>query len=354
MARVRRAASSGLLVALSTVVVLGGPRADAQILLDCRGGEVSVQPALAELSAVIDQSVRRQSTPSAAGQTAATIGSNALAFGKGVVKGFATGVAVTAAMTVLAATAPAWVTTAVTVGTVALGAYGAYRLATSWNGMSSRHRWETAGAVVGGLLSATPPVTRTVQMGVSGAMTRLGIGARGGLARVPTYPKPTRAQLEKVLAESKRIAQDDALLDAVLAAAKKNGGSAPPTQDLAFTTLTGDDTVLLQIAEKNLLSGRALGRPPGPNADAIWFKEGTPFYGEGITLVIPKARLMEYGAVESVGLAGQSGVIRVPHEAVPGGIPIGEFAIVESIGRGFVKPLYTPPGWKGPIGPTLP
>src|SRR5690606_21939222 len=66
------------------------------------------------------------------------------------------------------------------------------------------------------------------------------------------------------------------------------------------------------------------------------------------------ARLEALGGQDSVGLAGQEGVMRLHHDALPSGIPIEEFAIVYSVGWGYVVPVYVPPGWSHSLGRELP
>ena len=125
---------------------------------------------------------------------------------------------------------------------------------------------------------------------------------------------------------------------------KKPAQSLP---EVSYTTI--DPSVLQQIMDKGLLSGKALGKQ-GANADAIWFKQGAPFYGDGITLAIPTKRLLELGGQQDFGLAGQADIIKVSYDKLPTGIPFSEFAVVSSVGQNFIEPIYTPKNWKGPLG----
>lgn len=167
--------------------------------------------------------------------------------------------------------------------------------------------------------------------------------------------RAARPSADDIRAESRRLYDrynEDEMFDRMIASADANGGFATRDPDLAFTTV--DKAALESIMERGVLPGSALGRA-GPNAEKIWFGDGAPFYGEGVTLVIPKSRLEElYGGRASSGLAGQGNVITVPADRVPDGIPFDEFAVVESIGRGYVEPIHIPPGWQGGVGPRLP
>ncbi|MBX7113073.1 MAG: hypothetical protein K1X64_01975 [Myxococcaceae bacterium] len=176
-----------------------------------------------------------------------------------------------------------------------------------------------------------------------------GLG-RAGKAAVTA--EAVTADFGAIRAAAQSIRGDEALFERMIASAAESGGKAPAHSGLAFTTVP--DSALESIMKNNLVAGRALGREAGENANSIWFSRGNPFYGEGTTLVIPVERLMELGGVESYGVAGQSGVMRVPFEALPGGIPFSEFAVVESIGKGYVQELWRPSTWKGGIGPLLP
>jgi hypothetical protein len=145
-----------------------------------------------------------------------------------------------------------------------------------------------------------------------------------------------------------RVADSDAVFPALIAFADAQGGSAPMHMDLAFSGI--GSTALPAIASTGLRAGVALGKPPGPNADFIWFSRGRPFYADCITLVIPVSQLSAIGGFDSAGLAGQSNVMKVPHKAAPGGIPLTQFAIVYAVARGFVIPIYKPSHWIGPAG----
>lgn len=135
--------------------------------------------------------------------------------------------------------------------------------------------------------------------------------------------------------------------DEFISKASREKNPAQSLPEVCYTTI--DAKVLESIMEKGLVAGKALGGQ-GPNADAIWFKQGAPFYGAGITLAIPTKRLLELGGQKGHGLAGQSDIVKVPFEALPGGIPFKEFAIVSSVGQNYIEPIYVPESWKGPLG----
>ncbi len=135
--------------------------------------------------------------------------------------------------------------------------------------------------------------------------------------------------------------------DALITNASQNKKPAQSLPEVSYTTV--DSSVLQQIMDKGLLAGKALGRQ-GANADAIWFKQGAPFYGDGITLAIPTKRLLELGGQQDFGLAGQADIIKVSYDKLPAGIPFNEFAVVSSVGQNFIEPIYTPKNWKGPLG----
>jgi hypothetical protein len=128
----------------------------------------------------------------------------------------------------------------------------------------------------------------------------------------------------------------------------------PPGTNPALSYSGFSGTVLGPVMQGGLLSGRALGRGEGVNASNIWWKRGEPFYMDGPTAVIPTTRLEQLGGQHGVGLAGQPNVVRLPHEAAPGGVPASEFAIVVPAGNGYVIPVYIPPGWTGPSLPIAP
>jgi hypothetical protein len=160
-------------------------------------------------------------------------------------------------------------------------------------------------------------------------------------------PAPEAAELAKRGDDLQAHYDEDATWERLLAAADDNGGTAPPVEGLSYTTVPR--SVFEQVKENGLLTGRALGQAPGENANNLWFKEGNPFYAEGPTLVIPTKRLLELGGARGTGLAGQPGVVRVPHDAVPEGIPFSEFAVVEALPRGYSEPLHVPSWWEGPL-----
>ena len=160
---------------------------------------------------------------------------------------------------------------------------------------------------------------------------------------------------EAISARSRDVTRhfdDDANFDRLIAAADARGGQAAATPGIAYTTIPAE--ALPGVMDRGLLSGRALGRPGGTNSENIWFKEGNPFYADGVTLAIPVERLEAYGGIRGAGLAGQPGVVRVPFEAAPEGIPFSEFAVVSAVPRGFVEPIYTPSWWRGPLGQHVP
>jgi hypothetical protein len=126
-----------------------------------------------------------------------------------------------------------------------------------------------------------------------------------------------------------------------------NANPAKPMPELAFSGVSSE--ALDAIIQTGLKSGRALGKR-GANADNIWFKAGAPFYADNVTLVMPSGRLRDIGGKDTVGLAGQKDVMTLSHDTRPDGIPISEFAIVYSIGHGYVIPLHIPEGWSHPIG----
>jgi hypothetical protein len=182
----------------------------------------------------------------------------------------------------------------------------------------------------------------------AGAAADVARAGKSGAAKAAAAAPAPKAESLKKAAEA---ARSDEVFDQMMTAAAKNGGKAPLHPELAFTTIP--DGALASVMKNGVKSGRALGKAAGPNADAIWFKQGAPFYGEGITLVIPVKRLQQLGGQAGTGLAGQADIVKVAHDKLPGGIPFGEFAVVESVGRGFVKELHRPAKWKGAVGATL-
>lgn len=131
-------------------------------------------------------------------------------------------------------------------------------------------------------------------------------------------------------------------------AAEIVGGRAPKIDCLAYTLVPSD--CLENIVSEGLKPGSELGKC-GANAKSMWFGEGTPFCASGgRTLVFQIDDLVKCGGFSSTGLAGQSGVIRVPDSAckcIPFEKVIG---IVEPVGKGFTKELWRKPGYNGPLG----
>lgn len=164
---------------------------------------------------------------------------------------------------------------------------------------------------------------------------------------VATTDKPMTADEILAANDANEAKFDDGDGAALISQASQNKTPAQLLPEVSYTTI--DSGVLQQIMDKGLLPGKALGKQ-GANADAIWFKKGAPFYGEGITLAIPTKRLLELGGVEDFGLAGQADIVKVPFDKAPGGIPFSEFAVVSSVGQNFIEPIYTPKNWKGPLG----
>lgn len=144
-----------------------------------------------------------------------------------------------------------------------------------------------------------------------------------------------------------RISDSDRVFDAMIAKREATGG-APLHPELAFTGFSADS--LTGIIQRGLCAGVALGKAVGGNSSKIWFKRGAPFYMDSPTLVIPAGKLLMMGGSDGVGLSGQKGVLTVPHEAAPAGIPIEEFAIVYALVGGWVVPVYKPSHWMGPAG----
>jgi hypothetical protein len=128
----------------------------------------------------------------------------------------------------------------------------------------------------------------------------------------------------------------------------------PPGNDERFSYHGYSDSNLDGIADDGLLSGEALGRAPGENASNIWFKQGDTFYYDQPNLAIPTERLGALGGTPRAGLAGQPGVMGVPHSTLPTGIPFDQLAVVFPAGNGYVIPIHVPPGWTGPTFPTPP
>lgn len=153
--------------------------------------------------------------------------------------------------------------------------------------------------------------------------------------------------IEQRLERLYRIANSDRCFDMVIARRDETGGAAPHPE-LAYSGFSAGD--LQSIAARGLLCGLALGRGGGQNASFIWFKRGEPFYVDSPTLVIQAERLEALGGYDSVGLAGQKDVMRMPYEQAPDGIPLREFAIVYCLAGGWVIPVYKPPGWLGATG----
>ncbi len=164
---------------------------------------------------------------------------------------------------------------------------------------------------------------------------------------VAPTPRPSAEEMLANANNVRRASDQDAVFEQLYA----DGHPTAVNPEMAYSVIP--DEALPGVLEGGLKSGRAFGKQ-GVNADNIWFAEGTPFYRDGIVLAIPKARLIELGGEPGVGLNGQKGVIRFPHDAAPEGIPIDEFAIGEVYGKGYVHEIYRPPGWKGEIGPKLP
>jgi hypothetical protein len=174
-----------------------------------------------------------------------------------------------------------------------------------------------------------------------------------GVQDDPAKVAPKAPPVDAIVKQSKELYRhlfdNDAAFEAVNEFATAHPGA--PMGDLAYHGFP--DGALGAIAEMGLISGKARGAE-GPNAETIWFKSGAPFYADGLALVIPRARLEALGGVDGKGLAGQDDIMRLDHATRPEGIPISEFAIVYAVGYGYVVPVYTPPGWKGPVGNELP
>ncbi len=128
----------------------------------------------------------------------------------------------------------------------------------------------------------------------------------------------------------------------------------PPGNEEGLAYHGYSDSNLDGIADNGLLSGEALGRAPGENASNIWFKQGDTFYYDQPNLAISTDRLGALGGVPRAGLAGQPGVIGIPHSTLPTGIPFDQLAVVFPAGNGYVIPIHIPPGWAGPPFPVPP
>lgn len=128
--------------------------------------------------------------------------------------------------------------------------------------------------------------------------------------------------------------------EAMVSKASKLNMKAPPARGYSFHGFS--DEALQPVLEKGVLSGKALGRAAGANANTVWLMEGNPFYGEGLNAVVRTGEALELpGAARGQGLAGQPGVVTVPFEQSPGGVPPTKIvAIVESTGRGYFRVLW--------------
>jgi hypothetical protein len=167
-------------------------------------------------------------------------------------------------------------------------------------------------------------------------------------ATTPAAARPDASQIVERANQITRAADEDATLNQLFA----DDHPTAVSPGMAYTVISND--AVPGVMENGLQAGAAFGKA-GPNAESIWFSEGTPFYRDGVVLAIPKDRLLELGGEPGVGLNGQANVIRVPFTAAPTGIPADEFAIGAVYGKGYVAELYRPPAWTGAeIGPLPP
>lgn len=160
---------------------------------------------------------------------------------------------------------------------------------------------------------------------------------------------PTAEQLLAADAANRAHYENDEVFTRLLADADRHGAYAPPTPELSYATIPDDQ---LEAVVAKGLEGEAISRGAGAGEGAIVFGHGAPTQANGVTLVIPTERLVELGGTPQAALGGVGPTIAFPPDA--GGIPFQEFAVASAVPRGYVEPIYTPPGWEGGVGTTPP